>query len=78
MYYRPSLLATIEESFDTHVWMIDKLLEHARNDPPSFVSYIVATCYERMLIWMKYHSSQAAEEGSRYSILQPATPALFG
>lgn len=61
MYFRPNLLASMDESdsFNIHIWMISQLLPYTRTSVPPFALYIVATCYEKMLLRMNYRTCQA-------------------
>lgn len=52
-YYRSGAEDT-QHTYNTHIWMINRLLMHS---PRSFSRYVVATCYLRMLRRMNYHLS---------------------
>jgi len=52
-YYRCGLEDT-QQSYNTHIWMISKLLGHS---PRTFTYYIIATCYLRMIRRLNYNLS---------------------
>jgi hypothetical protein len=58
MHYRPNLQADInlEGSFNIHIWMIGRLVV---SHPSYLALYIVASCYEKMLMRMTYRTAQA-------------------
>ena len=45
-----------EETFKTHIWMLAKLL-HWKNDPRSFLYYVLASCYKKLILRMTHHVS---------------------
>jgi hypothetical protein len=59
IHCRSDLEATREESFETHIWMISKLIERSGSDTRSLSGYVIATCYERMLMRLKYRTSES-------------------
>lgn len=59
MRCRSDLERTREESFETHIWMLSKLIERSGSDTRSLSGYVIATCYERMLMRLNYRTSES-------------------
>jgi hypothetical protein len=55
---RPNRDEVLDKSFYTHIWMINKLLGQGTNSR-SFLLYVIASCYLKMLIRMDYRTSEA-------------------
>ena len=57
---RPNHDKMLNKSFYTHIWMIKKLLDQARvkSGSRSFFLYVIASCYQKMLIRMDYCTSE--------------------
>lgn len=56
---RSDLERTREESFETHIWMLTRLIERCGSDTRSLSGYVIATCYERMLMRLNYRTSES-------------------
>ena len=63
--HRPSLISQekmdLKGSFETHTWMIARLIEGSKlEDHKHYLShYVIAACYEKMIIRMNYRVSTA-------------------
>jgi hypothetical protein len=55
---RPNRDEALDNSFYTHIWMINKLLGPERTGPRPFLLYVIASCYLKMLTRMEYRTSE--------------------
>ena len=56
---RSDLERTRKQSFETHIWMLTRLIERSGSDTRSLSGYVIATCYERMLMRLNYRTSES-------------------
>jgi hypothetical protein len=59
VYCRHKPDETLDETFTSHIWMMNRFLEQSQTDITSLQLYVVATCYRKILLRMNHHVSES-------------------